>query len=137
MVLSVLTSDFFKVIEGDHDCSDVVERLGIDTIMENFVNYQACRLMQRNSIILRSILYNVLIDVFADNFVLLPVASLCLPCSIHNLEVIKFLKDTITAQNDEVIVALDLEYLYLTSRYNAHWIATISNIFSLNISDGS
>ena len=135
--LSIVIADLFVVFKSDHDCCNIIQGFGIYTVMEHFVDNQSCLLMQRYSWIVVSILYNVLIDVFANYWIFLIIAFSSLPCLFHNIKVISLFKDTITAQDNEIVIFLNLKALDIRFWNYTSWVASVADIFRFDVADCS
>lgn len=77
------------------------------------------------------------VDVLADNLVIFVVAFRCFPNRIYNLLVVKLLKHTIAAQNNEIVIAPNLEAFYIGCSDHAVRVASVSRVLCLNVSKRS
>ena len=61
----------------------------------------------------------------------------CVPGRFDDLLIVKFFENSITSQNNEVVVVTDLEAFYVRGRYYHFGIASVLWLFCLNVAYGT
>ena len=102
--------------------------------MEGFVDGEACLLMNRHWL---ALLEYILVDVLAQDLVIVEVAARGFPHSIDNLLVVLLLEHAIAPKYDEVVVVANFEAFDVWRGHDAHWVAAVARIFCLYITNGS
>ena len=119
-----LPCDVLKVFKGYHYCGDVVKGPLESRLVKDSVDRVTTLLMNTSVIVFICILMIVGV-------------SGCLPHSADNVLVIKLLENSITTNDDEVIVVSNLKASDVRSRYHNLHVTSVMRIFSFDISDSS
>lgn len=112
-----------KILKGNHDSSDVVERPSECRLMQNSVDAVSTLLMNRSLV---TTLILILIAIWVSG---------SLPDSIDNVLIAQLLKNSVACNDDEVVVVSDFEALDIRCRNNHLRVASVLRFFGFNVSN--
>jgi len=98
-VLALSEDSSFKILEGYHDDSDIIKTLSVERILENSLNAESTLVM------------DVVSFLGLPGFVGEAVEVAAVPRALDALLGGEFVENTITSEDDEVVVLRDLELL--------------------------
>lgn len=132
--INVRRRNLLVVLECDHDSRDVIERLCEHALVERLVDGKTRLLMNRDGL---ALLEHVLVNILAQDLVVLEVASGGVPTGLDDLLVVLLLEHTIAAEHDEVIIVANSEAFDLGRGNNAHRIATVARVLRFDVANGA